>query len=68
MTDDGPGIPDDMIGLVLERGGRLDESSGGAGLGLAIARDIATGANGEIRLVNAQPGLRVMISLAAAGP
>lgn len=68
VTDDGPGIPDDMIGLVLERGGRLDESSGGAGLGLAIARDIATGANGEIRLVNAQPGLRVMISLAAAGP
>lgn len=66
IQDDGPGIPSDKIGHVLERGGRLDESSGGAGLGLAIARDIATGAEGSIALVNAEPGLRVTIRLAAA--
>jgi signal transduction histidine kinase len=65
VQDDGPGIPNDKIGHVLERGGRLDESSGGAGLGLAIARDIAAGANGSIALVNAEPGLRVTIRLAA---
>lgn len=66
IQDDGPGIPNDKIGHVLERGGRLDESSGGAGLGLSIARDIATGADGAIALVNADPGLRVTIRLAAA--
>lgn len=66
IRDDGPGIPEDMIGHVLERGGRLDETSGGAGLGLAIARDIATGANGTIELANARPGLAVTIRLAAA--
>lgn len=66
IRDDGPGIPGDMIGHVLARGGRLDESSGGAGLGLAIARDIAEGAQGTIALANTEPGLRVTISLAAA--
>lgn len=67
IRDDGPGIPDDMIGHVLERGGRLDETSGGAGLGLAIARDIAAAAGGSIVLANDEPGLRVTIRLAAAG-
>ena len=56
-----------MIDHVLERGGRLDETSGGAGLGLAIARDIATAAGGSIALANGNPGLRVTIGLAAAG-
>jgi signal transduction histidine kinase len=67
IRDDGPGIPDGMIDHVLERGGRLDETSGGAGLGLAIARDIAAAAGGSIALANEQPGLRVTIRLAAAG-
>lgn len=67
IRDDGPGIPDDMIGHVLERGGRLDETSGGAGLGLAIARDIAAAAGGSIVLDNDEPGLRVTIRLLAAG-
>ena len=66
IRDDGPGIPEEMIGHVLERGGRLDETSGGAGLGLAIARDIATGASGSIALANGGPGLEVTIRLAAA--
>lgn len=67
IRDDGPGIPADMIGHVLERGGRLDETSGGAGLGLAIARDIASAAGGSITLENADPGLLVTIRLAATG-
>lgn len=67
IQDDGPGIPDDMINLVLERGGRLDETSGGAGLGLAIARDIATAAGGSITLTNEAKGFRVTITLVEAG-
>jgi len=67
IRDDGPGIPDEMISHVLERGGRLDETSGGAGLGLAIARDIATAAGGSITLANGDPGLRVTVRLAATG-
>jgi signal transduction histidine kinase len=67
IRDDGPGIPPDMIDHVLERGGRLDETSGGAGLGLAIARDIATAAGGSVRLGNGNPGLHVTIGLPAVG-
>lgn len=41
VTDDGPGIPQPALEKALSRGGRLDQSSSGAGLGLAIVRDIA---------------------------
>jgi len=44
VSDDGPGIPPDQHERVFERFTRLDEArqgtTGGAGLGLAIARDI----------------------------
>jgi signal transduction histidine kinase len=66
IRDDGPGIPDDRIGEMLERGGRLDETSGGAGLGLAIARDIAAAADGSVKLENGDRGLCVTVTLAAA--
>lgn len=66
IRDDGPGIPEDRIGDMLERGGRLDETSGGAGLGLAIARDIVAAAGGSMVLANETPGLCVTIGIAAA--
>ena len=66
IRDDGPGIPDGRLGDMLERGVRLDETSGGAGLGLAIAKDIVTAANGSILLANDGQGLSVTITLAAA--
>lgn len=40
IEDDGPGVPDDKLGSLCERGLRLDQTRG-SGLGLAIARDIA---------------------------
>ena len=40
VEDDGPGIAAEHLSTVLERGGRLDERGGGAGLGLSIAQDV----------------------------
>lgn len=40
IADDGPGIPSDKLGALLERGARLDSSVEGHGIGLAIVREI----------------------------
>lgn len=41
ISDDGPGIPGELMANALERGRRLDEATEGSGIGLAIVRDIA---------------------------
>ena len=41
IEDDGPGVPEDKLSAIVERGLRLDETRAGSGLGLAIAGDIA---------------------------
>jgi signal transduction histidine kinase len=66
IADDGPGIPEDRLPDVLERGGRLDRSSNGAGLGLAIVSDIVAAAGGDFQIANGAPGLRITIGLAGA--
>ena len=48
VEDDGPGVPDDQIGTVLARGGRLDEAQPGSGLGLAIVSDLAEAYRGSL--------------------
>jgi signal transduction histidine kinase len=50
IDDDGPGIPDDQMTHVVERGARLDQRSAGQGLGLAIATDLAHSTGGDLRL------------------
>ncbi|NVP53965.1 ATP-binding protein [Mycoplana rhizolycopersici] len=66
IADDGPGIPEEKLGHVLRRGTRLDTSSGGAGLGLAISESIVQSVGGDIQLANGAPGLRASIRLPAA--
>jgi signal transduction histidine kinase len=41
VEDDGPGVPQDKLELIRERGTQLDPNRDGFGLGLAIANDIA---------------------------
>lgn len=62
IIDDGPGIPSDMIGAVLERGGRLGAQGTSTGLGLTISADIAAQKNGKLELSQSElGGLKVEI-------
>jgi len=68
VDDDGPGIPEDRLEEVFRPFFRLEASrnraTGGTGLGLTIARDIARGHGGEITLGAApQGGLRCLVRL-----
>lgn len=60
VLDRGPGLPEAMLERVFEPFLRLEESrsreTGGAGLGLAIARAIARGHGGDISLANRPKG------------
>lgn len=50
VEDDGPGIPNDRIALVLQRGVRGDERVQGHGIGLAIVQDIVRSYRGELHV------------------
>jgi heavy metal sensor kinase len=57
VRDDGPGIPDPMRSRVFDRFFRADEArtGNGAGLGLAICRELVTAHGGRIQ-VESHPG------------
>ena len=68
IDDDGPGIPAAERERVFQPFSRLDASrnpsTGGIGLGLTIARDVARSHGGELRLENSpHGGLRARIHL-----
>jgi two-component system osmolarity sensor histidine kinase EnvZ len=68
VDDDGPGIPAERREEAFRPFHRLDSgrslATGGAGLGLAIARDIARGHGGDILLEDSpMGGLRAVIRL-----
>jgi signal transduction histidine kinase len=76
ISDDGPGIPEDERELVFERFRRSDEGrsrdAGGAGLGLAIVREIVVAHGGLVRLEDRGSGACFVILFpsgdAAGGP
>ena len=61
VADDGPGLPAADRERVFDRFTRLDSDrardSGGAGLGLAIVRELVTTHGGTVVLDDAGPGL-----------
>ena len=68
VDDEGPGIPEDQLGRVMQPFVRLEESrnrdTGGIGLGLAIAASIAEAHGGKLTLSNRREGgLRAAIVL-----
>ncbi len=68
ISDDGPGIPEDDIERVFEPFYRVEGSrnrnTGGSGLGLSIARNIAQAHGGSVRLRNlARGGLEATLRI-----
>lgn len=64
VKDDGPGIQENEITRILERGVRVDQSIPGHGIGLAIVRDIIQVYGGNLFIEKNHPvGACVTISL-----
>jgi signal transduction histidine kinase len=67
VTDHGPGIPEPDRKHAVERFVRLEASrtQPGSGLGLSLASAVATLHRGELRLSDANPGLRATLAIPA---
>lgn len=69
VSDDGPGIPEDRVAAMLEPFARGDPSrnsgTGGAGLGLALARAIAEQHGGALILANERDAAGAVTGLVA---
>jgi two-component system sensor histidine kinase PhoQ len=56
IVDDGPGIAQSQIDMILQRGGRVDESKPGQGIGLSVVVDIIEAYKGKIHVSQSQLG------------
>jgi len=56
IEDDGPGVPEEALKNLGQRGLRLDERTQGSGLGLAIAQDICDAYGGDLAFSRADLG------------
>jgi two-component system sensor histidine kinase CpxA len=69
VRDYGPGVPEDALPQIFNAFYRVDSdrnrASGGAGLGLAIAKRAVVLHGGKIGARNAHPGLLVELELPA---
>ena len=68
IDDDGPGLPPEGRDAALSRGGRLDESKPGSGLGLSIVVELARIYGGALTLETSElGGLSARLKLPAVG-
>ncbi|WP_319536768.1 ATP-binding protein [uncultured Vibrio sp.] len=56
IEDDGPGIPQEQLERVTQRGFRLDEETPGSGLGLNIVSEMAHSYRGQLKLEASKMG------------
>ncbi len=56
VADSGPGIPKEYLGRIFERFFQVPGSQGGAGLGLAIAKEIVQAHGGTVAVESGQDG------------
>ncbi len=64
VADDGPGIPEEAADALLQRGMRLDESTPGHGIGLAVVKDIAHSYGGRLSIKRSDlGGAEMMVSI-----
>jgi signal transduction histidine kinase len=65
VADNGPGIPEAGHEAALKRFGRLDDArtTPGSGLGLSLAATVARMHDGELKLEDNKPGLRVSVRI-----
>ena len=66
VEDDGPGIPQQAADALLQRGTRLDESTPGHGIGLAVVKDIAASYGGDVTITDSDlGGAAITVTIAA---
>lgn len=67
FVNQGPAIPEKQLTMIFEKFIRMDSArsseTGGAGLGLAIAKQIVTAHGGEINAENCSEGIRFEVKL-----
>ena len=64
VADDGPGIPEDATEALMQRGMRLDESTPGHGIGLAVVKDIAQSYGGRLKIGRSDlGGAEIVVSI-----
>jgi two-component system sensor histidine kinase PhoQ len=64
VSDDGPGIPEDAASRLMQRGMRLDETTPGHGIGLAVVRDIARAYGGQLTIQKSKlGGAKIIVSI-----
>lgn len=56
ISDDGEGVPENMRSEILKRGARIDTSTPGQGIGLAVAADIISSYDGGITVKQSHLG------------
>ena len=56
VADDGPGIPAQAAEALLQRGTRLDESTPGYGIGLAVVKELAESYGGQLEIGKSELG------------
>ena len=69
VADDGPGIPQEAADALLQRGMRLDESTPGHGIGLAVVKDIARSYGGQLSIqTSGLGGAEITVSIPPVSP